>query len=272
MFKQFTPYAFTGPLGSDRERTAFVPCGSSQASSIGYVDHSNGEPFVAGIELVTLERKTVPSDVVKREANKRADVIEANTGRRPKGKHFKEIKEEVTHEMLAKAFPKRKTVPVLWLANYVLIGTTTSADLDLITTLLVEGQGEGFRLDYVKTPTEPSVAMTQWATAGHSREFAVGSDLAVLTGTGKATFKTLSVQTPEVKAALADGGTVTSLALTSLRGLSFTLTELLQVKSIKVGGTDGSGDHADASSAECYLFRGELNALLAALLESLDAA
>lgn len=267
MFKQFTPLQ-RGPRGPSVDRPEFVPCGATQPLSIGFASHSNGAADIAGVELLTIERKMVPADVVKREANKRCDAIQAETGRRPKGKHLKEIREEITHELLAKAFPKRKIVPLMWLDDYLLVGSTSAPEIDAITSLLV-GCEAGLVLGFVKTRDDPSVCLTKWARhpSAAGTPWAVGQDMTVLTGEGKATFKTVNVQSPEAVAALA-AGTVTALALTSQRETMFTLTELLQVKRLAVGASAGN-DHADAAAAECHLFRGELAALMSDLITAL---
>lgn len=270
MFKQFTPYIFAA-RNALAERPGFVPCGPSQPLSVGFVPHSNGAPLIAGIELFTIERKVVPTPVVKRAAELACDKIQGETGRRPKGKHLKEIKEGIVHELLAKAFPKRKTVPLLWLDGFLLVGSTSSSECDLIMTEL-SLLDDSLKLGVVQTEAEPALALTEWARFPGEAPFAVGHDLTVLLQSGgKGTFKSSNVDDPEVVKAL-DGGTVTSLALTSTRDVSFTLTEVLQVKKLAVGGTDGSGDHADAASADCALYRGELSALMTELMEALNAA
>lgn len=271
MFKAFTP--FTHTRGAMRERPAFAACAPSQAYSIGFVSHSNGNAQDAGVELVMIEAKTVPADLVKREANKRADSIERETGRRPKGKHFKEIKEEVAHELLAKAFPKRKTVPLLWLDEHLLIGSTSAGDVDAITSLLVESER-----DLVVTglgAPSPATAMTRWARepAAATTPWAVGRDLAVLfPDGGRATFKDVSITCSDVREAIAGDNVVTALALSNDREVSFTLTADLQVKSLKLAGTTKDEGHADAVTAEAHLYRGELQHLLGQLLEALRAA
>ena len=270
MFKSFTPFKHTGLVLSDAQRTGFTPCAPSQAQSIGSVPHSNGALVVAGVELFTIERKMVPTDMVKREAAKACDKIEAETGRRPKGKHLKEVKEGIEHELLAKAFPKRKTVPVLWLDSYVLVGSTTAADVDSLVTILVSGQ-QGLKIEPLRTAASVDESMSRWACEPGSADtpFIVGREVTVATaGAGRASFKDMSVEDPEVVQALREPNLVTSLALCNRDETSFVLTEALQVKSLKVGASAGN-DHADAAAAECHLYRGELSRLMGELVEAL---
>ena len=102
-------------LGANR----FVECGASQAESFGWVE-PRGEKNAPMVEVVggqlvmrlVIETKAVPSSAIKSRLEAELDKIEADTGRRPKGKRAKEMKEQIVHELLPRAFSKRSTTTV----------------------------------------------------------------------------------------------------------------------------------------------------------------
>ena len=117
------------------EAARFVECGASQQESLGWVE-PRGEKHGPLIESVAgqwilklcMETKAVPGGAVKSQLEARLDKIEQETGRRPKGKHAKELKEEIVHELLPRAFPKRGTTPI-WIAlqeNLVVVGAASA--------------------------------------------------------------------------------------------------------------------------------------------------
>ena len=84
------------------EAARFVECGASQQESLGWVEprgqkHGPLVESVAGqwILKLCIETKAVPGGAVKSQLEARLDKIEQDTGRRPKGKAAKELKEAV---------------------------------------------------------------------------------------------------------------------------------------------------------------------------------
>jgi recombination associated protein RdgC len=272
LFKAFRPFAFT-ERNMQAERPAFVPCEPRQAMSLGFVNHSNGEAVVHGVELVCIERKTVPGDIVKRATNAAADKIEQETGRRPKGKRLKELKEEALDELLIKAFPKRKTVPVMWLDDLVLIGSTSKADVDAITTLL---SGSDAQLA-LKEAIDRDLGGILLAWARESDDITsllVGRNIELQRARGSAVFKDAGMHSSDVVAALQAAEDVKSLRLIEDRdgGAAFTLTHDFAFKGVDIVSPVSKSDHADAVSADCFFWRTAMQQLLATVREALDAA
>ena len=82
----------------------FVRCGPTQPESSGWVPPRGNKSTVlaemVGGQLILklcIERKAVPSQVVKNTLEAQLDKVEADTGRRPKGKKAKELKEDIVH-------------------------------------------------------------------------------------------------------------------------------------------------------------------------------
>ena len=110
------------------------------------------------------ETKAVPGGAIKTQLESRLDKIEQETGRRPKGKHAKEIKEEIVHELLPRAFPKRGTTPI-WIdleKQLVIVGAGSAKKADKITTMLTELLAGGIRLELVQTQLSAATAMAEW--------------------------------------------------------------------------------------------------------------
>ena len=133
----------------------FVECGATQQESAGWIE-PRGEKHAALVESVAgrlilklrTETKAVPAGVVKTQLEARLEQIEQETGRRPKGKQAKEIKEEIVRELLPRAFPKRGATWV-WIdptAGWIVVDTASVKKSDSIVSRLVELLGGGIAL------------------------------------------------------------------------------------------------------------------------------
>ena len=142
----------------------FIECGATQQESAGWVE-PRGEKHGVLLESVgghwilklCTETKGVPGGVVKTELEERLAQIEQQTGRRPKGKQAKELKEEIVHTLLPRAFPKRSTT-LVWLDpvnQRVLIGAASAKKADGVVTRLLELLGGGLMLSPLQTQLSP---------------------------------------------------------------------------------------------------------------------
>ncbi len=269
----------------------FVECGATQPESAGWVSprgdkHAALAESVGGQLLVKLctETKAVPGGVVKTQLQAQLDTIEQQTGRRPKGKHAKEVKEAVVHALLPRAFPKR-TDTLVWIdaaARIVWVGAGSAKKADAVLTRLSELLGGGLKLNLLQTEMSPATAMSTWLTekaapAGFSidRECELKQP-----DSEKASVRyarhTLDID--EVGEHIKQGKLPTQLALTWAGRVSFVLTEALTLKKIQLldGVLEGAGiDAATAGQdnsgfdAAVAIATGELRQLLPALIEAL---
>ena len=263
----------------------FTECGPSQAESAGWVP-PRGERHGPLLETVDgqwllrlmLETKAVPGSAVKTRLEAELDKAEQETGRRPKGKRAKELKEQIVHELLPRAFPKRSSIGV-WVdrqAMRVVVDAGSVKRADRVTKPLVEALGGGVVLVLLQTQAAPATAMSQWlkdkaAPAGFTidRECELKQPEAE-----KATVKYArhDLDIDEVGAHIEEGKVPTQLAMTWQGRVSFVLTDALAIKRIKLldhvleaAGPDDGGFDADAAIAT-----GELRRLLPELVEALD--
>lgn len=265
------------------ESARFSACAPSQPEAAGWVE-PRGEKHgvllesVGGQLILALcsESKPVPAGVVKEQLAAQLDQIEAQTGRRPKGKAARELKEQIVHTLLPRAFPKRSTTPV-WIdlaARHVLIGAASAKKADAVVTRLVELFG-GLRLVPLETTLSPAVAMSAWlseklAPAGFSidRECELkqpDSEKAAV----RYARHTLDID--EVGEHIRQGKLPTQLAMTWNGRVSFVLTEALTLKKIKLLDVvlENDADAEGGFDADVALTTGELRQLLPALIDAL---
>jgi len=269
----------------------FVECGATQRESAGWVaprgeKHAALAESIGGQVVIKLctETKAVPGGVVKTQLQLQLDAIELETGRRPKGKHAREVKEAVVHALLPRAFPKRSDT-LVWLdpvARLVWVGAGSTRKADAVVTRLIELLGGGLKLNLLQTELSPASAMSMWlaekeAPAGFSidRECELKQP-----DSEKATVRyarhTLDID--EVGEHIKQGKLPTQLAMTWAGRVSFVLTEALTLKKIQLldGVLDGAGiDAATAGKddsgfdADVAIATGELRQMLPALIEAL---
>jgi recombination associated protein RdgC len=266
----------------------FVECAPSQPESAGWVE-PRGENHAALMEGVggqlilklCTERKAVPSQVVKTQLEARLDKIEADTGRRPKGKKSKELKEDILHGLLPRAFPKRSTT-LVWIdprAGLVVVGAGSTKAADKVVTLLVDLLGGGITLTLLQTELSPATAMSDWLK---SREAPAGFSIdreceLKQPDSEKSTVRyarhTLDIE--EVGEHIAQGKLPTSLAMTWNGRVSFVLTEALALKKIKLldvalegAGATGQGQD-NGFDTDVAITTGELSQLIPQLIDAL---
>ena len=124
-----------------------MPCSPSQEKSAGWTE-PRGEAHGPLVESVggqwllefMIESKTLPASVVRRKVDERCAQIEATTGRKPGKKEKKELKEDVTHELLPMAFTRHARVAV-WIdpaEHRLVVNASNAARADEVVTSLVK--------------------------------------------------------------------------------------------------------------------------------------
>ncbi|MBK1686506.1 recombination-associated protein RdgC [Rubrivivax gelatinosus] len=266
----------------------FLPCGATDPESSGFVEprgenHGALAESVGGQIILKLraETKAVPGGVVKDELERRLDAVEQETGRRPKGKRAKELKEEIVRELLPRAFPKRSATMV-WIApkaGLVVLGVTGAKKADAIVTRLVELLGGGFRLGLAQTQLAPATAMAAWladkeAPAG----FTIDRDCELKQPDSEKAavrYARHTLELDEIGEHIRAGKLPTQLALTWQGRVSFVLAESMAIKRIKL--LDGVLEQAEAQAqregrdfdGDVALVTGEMTGLIADLAEAL---
>ncbi|VTU13025.1 Recombination-associated protein RdgC [Variovorax sp. SRS16] len=268
-------------LGTQR----FVPCSPSQEKSAGWTeprgeDHGPLVESVGGQWLLEfmVESKTLPASVVRRKVDERAAQIEATTGRKPGKREKKELKEDVTHELLPLAFTRHVRIAA-WIdpaARRLVVNASNPARADEVVTSLVKAL-DGFAVTLVNTQVEPAAAMSGWlSTQEPPAGFTIDRECELkASDESKAVVRYAKhpLDIDEVRQHIADGKRPTRLAMTWDDRVSFELTEGLQLR--KLVFLEGTLDDAPASGkednfdADAAIATGELGQLVPALLEAL---
>lgn len=267
------------------EGSRFAECGPTQPEAAGWVE-PRGEKHGALLESVggqlilklCSEAKPVPSGVVKQQLEARLDQIEADTGRRPKGKAKRELKEQIVHELLPRAFPKRSST-LVWIdlaAQRVLIGVSSTKKADAVVTRLVELFG-GLRLAPLQTALSPATAMSAWLSDKEPpRGFSVDRECELKQPDSEKAavrYARHTLEIDEVGEHIRQGKLPTQLALTWNSRVSFVLTDALVLKKIKLLDVvlegSGQGDADGGFDADVAITTGELRGLLPDLIDAL---
>jgi len=266
----------------------FVECGASQAESIGFVEPRNVKhgalaEQVAGqlILKICTETKAVPGGIVKDELERRLEAAEAQTGRRPKGKRAKELKEEIVRELLPRAFPKRGHTTV-WLcpsAQLMVVGAASPKKADRVVTQLVDLFGGGLRVQHLQTQLSAATAMSTWLAEKESPAgFSIDRECELKQpDSEKSTVRYArhALEIDEIGEHIKQGKLPTQLALTWAGRVSFVLNEQSALKKIKLldvvleGTPSGSGGGDEGFDADVAIATGELAKLIPDLVEAL---
>ena len=263
----------------------FVPCGSSQEKSIGWIE-PRGEANAPLVESVSgqwlmklmVETRALPGSVVTRKAKERVAHIETSTGRKPGKKEIRDIKEDIKLELMPLAFTKESSL-LVWIdpeAGLLVIDAGSQARADEVVTLFVKSLA-GFAVTLINTKVSPTAAMSEWlisqeAPAGFSvdRECelkAADESKAVVR------YARHPLDTDEVKLYVQSGKLPTRLALTWDSRVSFVLTEGLQIKKVAFLDVVFEGSSAvgkdNGFDADAAIATGELRKLLPDLFEVL---
>jgi len=281
------------PTQADIERrldgARFTECRPTQPESAGWVE-PRGQKHGALLESVggqlvlklCSETKAVPGAVVKEQLNARLDKIEAGTGRRPKGKAAREIKDEIVHELLPRAFPKRSTT-LVWIdlkARRVLIGAASAKKADAVATQLVDLFG-GLRLAALQTELSPATAMATWLSEKQApARFSIDRDCELKQPDSERAvvrYARHTLDIDELGEHIKQGKLPTQLAMTWNHRVSFVLTETLALKKIKlldvVLESSSPADGADGGfDADVAITTGELQHMLPDLIAALGGA
>ena len=266
---------------------AFVPCSKSAMRSTGWVPpRGNPEEYVvtvAGQQLIALciETKLLPANVVRQHVQARCEKLEAAQGYKPGRRQMKEIKEQVTEELIPKAFSIFRDTRI-WIDpvnRWLLIDTTSSARADEVIGALSKSL-DAFPLDMLRLAKSPAQSMTTWLAADEAPAgFSIDQDTELKdTGESKAAVRYVrqSIEADAVKKHIDEGKQCTRLAMTWDDRVSFMLTEPLALKRItpldvvREGEGDTSFDDARQKfDSDFTLMAGELSRLLGDLVEAL---
>ncbi len=264
----------------------FAECGATQPQSAGWVtprgtEHGPLVESIGGQWLLTLmiERKALPSAVVKRRTDELAQQAEHSSGLKPGKKQTKELKEQAVLELLPLAFTKRSTLKV-WIdpkQRLLMVDASSPARAGEVVTQLIESLA-GLTLTLLQTTESASVAMSDWLLTGEPpTAFSVDRECELKSEDEMKSvvrYARHPLDIDEVRQHIATGKRPTRLALTWRGRVSFVLTETGQVKKIDFldvvfEGRPSRDSKDDAFDGDAAIATGELVQMLPELIDAL---
>ncbi|WP_334188426.1 recombination-associated protein RdgC [Noviherbaspirillum sp.] len=231
------------------------------------------------LELAT-EKKLLPATVVNQVSKARAAELEEQQGFKPGKKQMKEIKEQVTDELLPRAFSIRRSTRV-WIDpvnGWLVVDAASPAKADEVFKLLLKSL-EQLPFASLRTERSPLSAMTDWLAADEAPGgFTVDQDTELrATGEGKATVRYVrhTLEPEDVRRHIAGGKQCTRLAMTWSDRVSFVLTESLAIKRVapldvlKENTDSMARDDNERFDNDFMLMTGELAKMIADLVQAL---
>jgi recombination associated protein RdgC len=265
-------------------KQAFAPCGSADMQSRGWLPPRDNGGLVHTVNRQMLlrfctEKKLLPASVINQFTKIKLADIEEQQGYKPGKKQRKEIKEQVTDELMPRAFAVSGSTHV-WIDpvhGWLVIDAASPAKADDVFTWLLRSI-PSLPVAALRVVRAPSQAMTTWleldeAPAG----FTVDQDTELTsTGENKATVRYVqhTLEADDMHRHIKGGKRVTKLALTWNDRISFVLTDALVIKRVaaldvlkETGGE--TKDESERFDSDFALMAGELNGLLASLVAAL---
>lgn len=264
---------------------AFQPGNTHDLMRLGWVPPREDTGLVYaqnGQYLITLraDKKLLPATVINQVARARAQELEEQQGFRPGRKQMKELKEQVTDDLLPKAFSVYRDTHV-WIDtqnHWLVIDAAAAAKSDEVLGLLGKAL-DPFPVAPLHVEMSPGSAMTNWlledaAPAG----FSIDQDTELrATNESRATVRYVrhSLDMDDIRKHVEGGKQCTRLAMTWADRISFVLTDALDVK--RVAPLDVLQENQDAMAAneaerfdaDFTLMTGELAQMLDGLVDAL---
>jgi recombination associated protein RdgC len=291
-FKNLQIYRLSAPWAMTPEQMeaclapqAFAPCTSLDMQSQGWVSPRDNGMLVHTVNKQMLlqlgtEKKLLPATVINQVSKARAAELEEQQGFKPGRKQMKELKEQVTDELLPRAFSIQRSTSV-WIDpvnGWLVVDAASPTKADEVFKALLKSMDQ-LPLGTLRVQQSPVAAMTDWLVADEAPSgFTVDQDTELrATGEGKATVRYVrhTLEADDVRRHIAAGKQCTRLAMTWGDRVSFVLTESLTVK--RVTPLDVLKENADTTTqndderfdTDFALMTGELAKLMADLVQAL---
>jgi recombination associated protein RdgC len=264
---------------------AFVPGGGVEMQSHGWASpRDDGSLVYANNRQMLLvaraEKKLLPASVVTQFVKERAAELEEQQGFKPGRKQMRELKEQVTDELLPRAFSIRRDTRV-WIDTvngWLAIDASSPTLADDVLGLLVKSIDQ-LPLSSVRVAMAPVAAMTGWLLSGEGPGgFSLDQDTELRSsGEGNATVRYVghALEIDDMRRHIEAGKQCMRLAMTWQERISFVLTPSLTIK--RVTPLDVIKDAADPTAhgddevfdSDFTLMTGEVAKMLTDIVDAL---
>jgi recombination associated protein RdgC len=263
------------------------PCGGFEMESTGWTCPREEGVFLyqqseQWLLALGAEQKLLPASIIRQEAKARAEEIALRQGHPVGRKQLRDIRDQVTDELLPRALARRRITHGWIDAEKGWLGIDAAADAkaEQFMTALCRAEEET-PVARLETRRSPASAMAEWVTRGEAPgPFELDEDLELCAANGsKASVRYArhSLEGRDIREHIAAGKTVVRLGLTWNEKISFVLTGQLQVKRLAFldllrRESDGEVQDEDEQFAiDFALMTGELTRMLADLVKALGA-
>lgn len=270
-------------LQAQLEPKRFAPCGSTQTFSYGWTAPLGTQPDRLvynsnGYWLIRSRRedKILPASVVHEFADERALELEEQSGRKLNRKELKQLREEITQELLPKAFTRSSYCSAYFdlKQGWLVVDSASSKKAEELTTHLRTCLGSL----PIKPPKVKQPLATEWRTwvlQGTPATMELGDECVLSDQNdqgGVIRCKGQALDSDEIRGHLEAGKQFTRVALTWDKRLSFVLGDDLSLKRLQF--EDVVADQADEADTleqqfdtDFSLMTLELSRLLPALMD-----
>lgn len=258
-------------------------CKASQSQSMGWVEPCEHGALVHSVNrqwLIALgvEQKLLPVSVVRQFAKDRAKEIEERDGRKVGRKEMKELREQITDELLPRAFVRRRTT-FAWidpLNGWLIVDAGAQGKAEELLEHLRRSV-DGVPVKPLKLAHSPAALMTTWISEREAPAgFTLDQDLELRSPEeGTIRYARHALEGDEIRQHISRGKTATRLGMTWDDRISFVLTDSMQVKrlaflDILKEASEGQSDDANERfDLDFTLMAGELARLLDDLIGAL---
>ncbi|WP_438455384.1 recombination-associated protein RdgC [Vreelandella venusta] len=246
-------------LANALDEHAAKPLGNADARRLGWTAPAGrlggGQRLheIQGHRLLSALRqeRLLPASVVKEKVDDKVADIEASEGRKVTRKEKTALKEQVTEELMPRAFVRSQKIDLWWDTRHQLIGVNASSRTraEDVLDLLRETLGS-LKVTPLTSQTLPIRAMTQWLGEAESRpaDLVLGDqvELKAKGDDGVLRARQVDLDSAEIQQLLESGRQASKLAVSLEGRLSFVLHDDLALKSLRFGDAlIEEADHAD---------------------------
>jgi recombination associated protein RdgC len=264
------------------------PCGNMDRETRGWVSPRGDDRLLHVLNrqvliALAVEQKLLPSSVVNQFAADKAAQIEEQQGYKVGRKQMRELKEQVTDELLPRAFVRRR-LTWAWIDpvnGWLVVDAAAPAKAEVLLEALAKSLDD-LPVKTLHTERSPSAAMTDWLLSGEAPAgFSIDRDLELRAADeGKATVRYVRHAldgeeiAAHISAHLAAGKQATRLGMTWNDRISFVLGEQMEIKRLAfldiLKEQSEQGESADEQfDLDFALMSGEVAKLLADLVAAL---
>lgn len=289
MIKNITAYRFqcldlqnTASTAKSLVAAKFVACGQTQAVSVGWSSPRGGD-FDQLFERIgddcvllrfTSEAKVLPASVISRAAAVKIKELEERLGRKISRDERYAIRDEITLDMMVKAFTKIAHTSILIneKTGLLIVDTISATRSDEVVALLLR-TFSGLELTPLVMDVSPSIRMGAWLLAKEAPGKFDIDDYCELAATddsgGVVRYKNHSLAGDDLVKHLRDGMRPAALGMTWDGRISFVLTGEMRVRRIKFleGVFETAGEEVkDRFDGDWAIISGEVGRMLPDLI------